>query len=122
MTPTPAYEIPPGHDAWGRGRRAVRHGRLRGLPWNHRPPASRILATILFTDVVDSTSSAERMGDHGWRKMVADHDDRVRYHLAHPFGGRGRVDDIGEEDRRKDPLAGGLGRDEEPAHACEVVR
>ena len=30
----------------------------------------RILATVLFTDIVDSTARAARMGDHAWRELV----------------------------------------------------
>jgi class 3 adenylate cyclase len=30
----------------------------------------RILATVLFTDVVDSTQRAEAMGDKRWRELV----------------------------------------------------
>jgi pimeloyl-ACP methyl ester carboxylesterase len=34
----------------------------------------RVLATVLFTDIVDSTRSAAAMGDQRWRRMLDDHD------------------------------------------------
>jgi class 3 adenylate cyclase len=39
------------------------------------PPATdRVLATVLFTDVVNSTAQAEQMGDRRWRELLATHD------------------------------------------------
>jgi len=34
----------------------------------------RILATVLFTDIVDSTRSAVEAGDHTWRRLLDSHD------------------------------------------------
>jgi class 3 adenylate cyclase len=34
----------------------------------------RVLATVLFTDIVDSTSTAAVMGDAKWRDLLAEHD------------------------------------------------
>jgi pimeloyl-ACP methyl ester carboxylesterase/class 3 adenylate cyclase len=34
----------------------------------------RVLATVLFTDIVDSTRSAVEMGDQRWRRLLDDHD------------------------------------------------
>lgn len=34
----------------------------------------RVLATVLFTDIVDSTLSAAAMGDRRWRRLLDDHD------------------------------------------------
>jgi class 3 adenylate cyclase len=34
----------------------------------------RVLATVLFTDIVDSTRSAAQMGDHAWRRLLDNHD------------------------------------------------
>jgi SARP family transcriptional regulator, regulator of embCAB operon len=47
----------------------------------------RVLATILFTDIVDSTVSAVRAGDRRWRELLDSHDSEVRRELEH-FGGR----------------------------------
>ena len=42
-----------------------------------RPPERR-LATVLFTDIVDSTATAARLGDKGWRELLDRHDAIVR--------------------------------------------
>jgi class 3 adenylate cyclase/pimeloyl-ACP methyl ester carboxylesterase len=34
----------------------------------------RVLATVLFTDIVDSTATAAVLGDARWRKLIDDHD------------------------------------------------
>lgn len=44
----------------------------------HRPETDRVLATVLFTDIVDSTSLASGFGDARWAELVADHDDLAR--------------------------------------------
>jgi class 3 adenylate cyclase len=45
-------------------------------------PGSRsVLATILFTDIVDSTSRASEMGDKAWRELLRAHDATVRRKL-----------------------------------------
>ena len=38
----------------------------------------RVLATILFTDIVDSTSRASELGDKAWRELLEAHDATVR--------------------------------------------
>jgi class 3 adenylate cyclase len=35
----------------------------------------RVLATVLFTDIVDSTRRAAEMGDHAWRGLLDSHDE-----------------------------------------------
>jgi len=47
----------------------------------------RILATVLFTDIVDSTAKAAELGDKRWRGLLDDHESVVRRHLDR-FGGR----------------------------------
>jgi len=42
----------------------------------------RMLATILFTDIVDSTQRASEMGDKAWRELVRAHDVTVRREIA----------------------------------------
>lgn len=42
----------------------------------------RVLATVLFTDIVDSTSKAAALGDRGWRQLVEKHHATVRALLA----------------------------------------
>jgi acyl-coenzyme A thioesterase PaaI-like protein len=40
--------------------------------------AKRILATLLFTDIVGSTEHAKRLGDGGWRALLSQHHHAVR--------------------------------------------
>lgn len=47
----------------------------------------RILATVLFTDIVDSTTKAAAMGDASWRKALDEHD-RVAKKLIDQHRGR----------------------------------
>ena len=47
----------------------------------------RVLATILFTDVVGSTEHAASMGDAAWRLVLERHDELLRSHIE-SFDGR----------------------------------
>ena len=47
----------------------------------------RLLATVLFTDIVDSTRRAAQIGDRDWRALLDAHDAVVRSQLAR-FRGR----------------------------------
>ena len=51
------------------------------------PTQGRVLATVLFTDIVDSTATAGRLGDAAWRELLARHHAAVRRELAR-FAGR----------------------------------
>jgi class 3 adenylate cyclase/pimeloyl-ACP methyl ester carboxylesterase len=48
----------------------------------------RVLATVMFTDIVDSTRLAAEMGDRQWRALLGRHDQAVREQLQRH---RGRV-------------------------------
>jgi class 3 adenylate cyclase len=50
-------------------------------------PSDRILATVLFTDIVGSTDRAAELGDRGWRVLLEQHDALVREHVER-FRGR----------------------------------
>jgi class 3 adenylate cyclase len=50
-------------------------------------PDDRVLATVLFTDIVDSTRRAAEMGDRDWHALLDAHDAVVRSQLAR-FRGR----------------------------------
>ncbi len=54
----------------------------------------RVLATVLFTDIVGSTAKSAELGDSRWRELLADHHSRVRRELAR-FRGR-EVDTAGD--------------------------
>jgi uncharacterized protein (TIGR00369 family) len=44
--------------------------------------AKRVLATLLFTDIVGSTEHARRLGDAGWRAALSQHHHAVRAEIA----------------------------------------
>lgn len=84
------YEIPPGHDSWVVG----------DEPWvtiDWFPSTAfaapegggfdRVVATLLMTDIVDSTARALELGDGRWRDLLARHDQVVRSQLDR-FRGR----------------------------------
>ncbi|MBX7435286.1 adenylate/guanylate cyclase domain-containing protein [Mycobacterium sp. Y57] len=50
-------------------------------------PEDRVLATVLFTDIVDSTRQAAEIGDRDWHALLDAHDAVVRAQLAR-FRGR----------------------------------
>jgi class 3 adenylate cyclase len=54
----------------------------------------RVLATVLFTDIVDSTRKAAEMGDRDWRSLLDAHDAIVRSQLSR-FRGR-EVKSVGD--------------------------
>jgi class 3 adenylate cyclase len=45
------------------------------------PALDRVLATLLFTDIADSTGMAAQRGDAAWLELLAEHDRVVRDHL-----------------------------------------
>src|SRR5688572_10489487 len=76
-----AYEIPPGHDAWVAGDEPwcsveFASAHTYGVPAEDL--GERVLATILFSDIVASTATAERLGDHAWAQLVHEHNMRIR--------------------------------------------
>ena len=58
------------------------------------PDPDRVLATVLFTDIVGSTEHAVERGDRAWRVMLARHHTLVRDALAR-FRGR-EIDTAGD--------------------------
>jgi pimeloyl-ACP methyl ester carboxylesterase len=58
------------------------------------PEPDRVLATVLFTDIVGSTQKAVELGDRRWRALLAAHDAAVRRQLER-FRGR-EVDTAGD--------------------------
>jgi pimeloyl-ACP methyl ester carboxylesterase/class 3 adenylate cyclase len=51
------------------------------------PPLDRVLATVMFTDIVDSTRRAAAAGDRQWREVLERHDELTRRQLDR-FRGR----------------------------------
>jgi class 3 adenylate cyclase len=58
------------------------------------PEATRIVATVMFTDVVGSTARADALGDRAWSDLLRAHDSRLRTQLGR-FGGR-EIDTAGD--------------------------
>jgi class 3 adenylate cyclase len=54
------------------------------LPADH---SDRVLATVLYTDIVSSTELAAQVGDRRWKELLADHDTRVESEVER-FRGR----------------------------------
>jgi class 3 adenylate cyclase len=46
----------------------------------------RVLATVLFSDLVESTAQAAAVGDHRWRELLDAHDEAVRAELERHRG------------------------------------
>jgi class 3 adenylate cyclase len=60
--------------------------------WQAEP--DRVLATVLFTDIVDATTRAVELGDRAWRELLQKHHDAIRRQLTR-FRGRA-VDTAGD--------------------------
>jgi class 3 adenylate cyclase len=58
------------------------------------PASDRVLATVLFTDLVGSTERAEALGDRAWGALLREHNDTVRAELAR-FSGE-EIDTAGD--------------------------
>jgi class 3 adenylate cyclase len=52
---------------------------VTGVRPQHEP--DRVLATVLFSDLVESTARAAAVGDHKWRDLLDAHDEAIRKQL-----------------------------------------
>ena len=87
--PGDAYEIPPGHDAWVTGDTACVAYEWAAARVYARAPeedADGILVTLLFTDIVGSTTTLERIGDKAWSELLLAHNAMIREQLDHHRG------------------------------------
>jgi class 3 adenylate cyclase len=57
------------------------------LHGTHHREIDRVLATVLFTDIVGSTTTASSLGDRRWRELLDVHDDLTTREVAR-HGGR----------------------------------
>ena len=82
-------ELPGGdHLPWGEGAEdLIREVQAFLTGTHYAPEPDRILATMLFTDIVDSTGAAAELGDQRWREVLEGHRRGVREALER-FGGR----------------------------------
>jgi class 3 adenylate cyclase len=78
LGPGEVFEIPPGHDAWVLGDEpfvTIDFEAMRGFARPQSESGRRTLASILFTDIVDSTAQAVRQGPDRWRDTVSRHNE-----------------------------------------------
>jgi class 3 adenylate cyclase len=70
--PRDVVDIPPGHDGWVIGDEPMVIYDIAGIRgWGKPPsPGERMLTTLLFTDIVDSTPLAQRLGDVRWKELL----------------------------------------------------
>jgi hypothetical protein len=63
-------------------------GEIEQLPTGSRAAAEpdRVLATVLFTDIVESTRHAAELGDAAWRRLLEQHDELVREQVTKASG------------------------------------
>ena len=82
----PVFDIPPGHDTWVLGDEPWvtiewgGSGRAMGEAQEENGGV-RSLATVMFTDIVDSTATLARIGDEAWRELLNEHNRRLRDQL-----------------------------------------
>lgn len=83
--PMDVVDIPAGHDAWVVGDEPFEMIQWSGVKSWLAPMASltdRVVATLVFTDIVDSTGTALRLGDRAWMDVLAAHESRTRDELS----------------------------------------
>jgi class 3 adenylate cyclase len=89
--PNSVFEIPPGHDKWVIGDApwvVLDFGSSgRAMEVAMEDTGERVLATVMFTDIVESTTTLERLGDEAWRALLVRHNARLRDDL-NVFRGR----------------------------------
>ena len=88
--PDHVFDIGPGHLIWVEGdEELVMLDWAGGAGFGVSPGAGglRVVRTMLFSDIVDSTGRVQRRGDVAWKHTIEMHDDVVRGVLA-TFGGR----------------------------------
>lgn len=78
LGPGEVFEVPPGHDAWVLGDEpfvTVDFEAMRGFAQPQSESGRRTLASVLFTDIVDSTAQAVAIGPDRWRDTVSRHNE-----------------------------------------------
>jgi class 3 adenylate cyclase len=80
--PNEVFEIPPGHDGFTVGDEPCVQIEWAGpRAFAGDTGGARVLATILFTDLVGSTEMASRLGDTAWRTLLSSHFEAARTQL-----------------------------------------
>lgn len=78
--PGEVLEIPPGHDAWVVGDEPfvlIDFAAMRGFAKAVGSTTRRTLASVLMTDIVDSTARAVELGPARWRDVIGQHNERA---------------------------------------------
>ena len=81
--------IPAGHDAWVVGDEefeVISWAGVRGWLGSLEAGLERVVTTLVMTDIVGSTSLAERVGDRSWGELLAQYGDGARETIAHYRG------------------------------------
>jgi class 3 adenylate cyclase len=97
LGPDDVFDIPPGHNGWVIGDEPVVQVEWAGIRAFAGFPTgihSRVLVTLLFTDVVGSTALAAQLGDARWRELLSKHFESARAELER-YRGR-EVDTTGD--------------------------
>jgi class 3 adenylate cyclase len=83
IEPGTVFDIPPGHDGWVIGDEPWVTYDVAGMRAYARVEegSQRVLGAVLFTDIVDSTATAERLGATRWKALVDTHNDRFQIEL-----------------------------------------
>ena len=88
--PEDVFEIPPGHDGYTLGDEPCLQIEWSGLRafagFRFTGTSNRALVTLLFTDLVDSTATANRLGDVAWRDLLSTHYEATRTALERHHG------------------------------------
>ena len=95
--PEDVFDIPPGHNGWTIGDEPcvqIEWAGIRAFAGFPTGIHSRVLVTLLFTDLVDSTAIAARLGDTRWRELLSKHFEAARSELER-YRGR-EVDTTGD--------------------------
>jgi pimeloyl-ACP methyl ester carboxylesterase len=82
------------HLPWGQDADAILAAVEEFLTGVQRTEVDRVLATVMFTDIVDSTRKAVELGDRQWRELLERHHAAVREQLKR-FRGR-EIDTAGD--------------------------
>lgn len=73
------FDVPAGHDVWVVGDEPAVSVMWVGWRGFGRPPVvNRVVKTLVFTDIVESTRRLVRIGDGAWDRLLDNHDISVR--------------------------------------------
>lgn len=81
--PGNVFDIPPGHDGWVVGDEPWISYDVAGMRSFARVEegTQRVLAAVLFTDIVDSTAIAERVGSGPWKELLEKHNQALQFEI-----------------------------------------